>query len=706
MRLSFPLLLLVLAHGSGRAEDHLQSAAEINDYIDRTSGARVTFAMTGTVMRTDTTAHSNLIGTVLLSDATGRVILFNAQKTQPKPGDIIEVGGSGAISPAGSPVVSIHRMKQLGTAALPEPVSVPLDALNAEAHAYQTVCTEGTLIEVIRDELDSRSGFLLLKERSAIVPVFVSSVRVEAARKDIGARLRVCGRYHVRIDGIRRFSGPYIDNIERYETICPPPSDPFDVPDLDFRRNQSPKTISQLEKRQSAGFVRAVWETNKAIVLTDAGFMLNVELADGLALPRVDSRIQIVGYPQTDLFRIKLVKAQWKLASGVLTTPDSAKPLRLDMSILRLGFDRFSTDPQNIHGQLVQTQGIVQNFQHQSSAADAELRLTDGAHSLCVICPRGINLHALPQIGSTVRVTGICNQPSETWQPYLTFPHVYDCQVVLRDANGIETIRRAPWLTPLRVTILLIALGSGLLLVIFWNRRLNRLVARRGRELAREQLSHLASELRTEERTRLAVELHDALSQNLAAIACLVGTSENAVCHNPRLAQDGLRTANRILQSCRTELRHCLFDLRNNMLDETDFNTAISKTLRQLESNAEMRIRVDIPRSHLHESTAQTILSILRELVSNAIRHGQASTIMVAGSIANDTLLFSVTDNGIGFDPSRCNGPTSGHFGLDGIRQRLAKRNGRLTIESRLGRTHARMEIPLPHIENNRNIPS
>ncbi len=133
------------------------------------------------------------------------------------------------------------------------------------------------------------------------------------------------------------------------------------------------------------------------------------------------------------------------------------------------------------------------------------------------------------------------------------------------------------------------------------------------------------------------------------------------------------------------------------MLEEEDFPTAIRKTLAQLEPQAQISIRFAVPRSLFHDATAHAILNIIRELVSNALRHGKATSIKIAGSIDNGLLLFSVTDNGSGFNPETSPGPKSGHFGIDGIRERLSRRNGHLSFESHPGFTHARVEIPLPH---------
>ena len=152
-----------------------------------------------------------------------------------------------------------------------------------------------------------------------------------------------------------------------------------------------------------------------------------------------------------------------------------------------------------------------------------------------------------------------------------------------------------------------------------------------------------------------------------------------------------------MLNSCRTELRQCLFDLRSDTLEEQDFSIAIRKTLDQLETSASIAIRFNVPRQRLKDTTAHAILAIVRELTGNAIRHGGATDVRIAGCIDPGRILFSVKDNGCGFDPEKCDGPIQGHFGLEGIRNRLEKLDGTFTIDSKPGDgTKATISIPLP----------
>ncbi len=93
----------------------------------------------------------------------------------------------------------------------------------------------------------------------------------------------------------------------------------------------------------------------------------------------------------------------------------------------------------------------------------------------------------------------------------------------------------------------------------------------------------------------------------------------------------------------------------------------------------------DVPRPRIADNALNTVLSVVRELVANAVFHGKADEIRVEGSLADGTLRFSVSDNGTGFDPEDRPGVSEGHFGLQGVRERLATLGGGMSIDSAIG---------------------
>ena len=96
-------------------------------------------------------------------------------------------------------------------------------------------------------------------------------------------------------------------------------------------------------------------------------------------------------------------------------------------------------------------------------------------------------------------------------------------------------------------------------------------------------------------------------------------------------------------------------------------------------------MRFNVPRKLLPDNTTHALLRIVRELTQNAIRHGRAKTIRIAGCLENDRLLFSVSDDGCGFDTQNCPNVQLGHFGLQGIRERINQFGGEMSIKSEIG---------------------
>ena len=115
-------------------------------------------------------------------------------------------------------------------------------------------------------------------------------------------------------------------------------------------------------------------------------------------------------------------------------------------------------------------------------------------------------------------------------------------------------------------------------------------------------------------------------------------------------------------------------------------NAAIQLALSQIVSKTALNVRFAVPRVRLSDKTTHTILRIIRELATNAVRHGHASAIKIAGSIDGEKLRFSVIDNGTGFDPDHAAGVGEGHFGLEGIRERVDRLDGEVDISSSHGR--------------------
>ena len=258
--------------------------------------------------------------------------------------------------------------------------------------------------------------------------------------------------------------------------------------------------------------------------------------------------------------------------------------------------------------------------------------------------------------------------------------------LIPRTGPDIVVTRGQPLWTPARLGLVIALLLLIICVILIWNRSLKSLSEHRGRTLFDERMHSAAAELKTEERTRLAVELHDSISQTLTGVALQIDAAQGSERSNPTAAAKFLENARAMLASCRQELRCCIWDLKSRTFEEKDMTEALQKTLGPHLNETKLQVRFNVPRSVLTESSAHDTLRIVRELVINAIRHGHAKNIRIAGECRNAIVRFSVKDDGCGFSEVDVPGPSQGHFGLQGIRERIGNSNGLMEIESTPGK--------------------
>ena len=693
------LLVLALAPAAAPADGTadgavLRTIAEIDAFTEDATPRKVPFELTGTVVGTFVLPKT---GEVVLSDDSGTRMSFyrDLDLSRPEPGDTIEASGVANMSGEHEPYVLLEDFRVLGRGPRPEPVSVRLSELNAREHNLAVVRTEGTVVDAFPDEVDRRYTILLLEDGGAVVPVSFPRDAFGDRRDLVDARIRVTGVYRRNVEGVRKYSWPNIapSAPEDIEVVAPPPADPFAAPPLENRLYLTSDEIARMSRRTVSGEVLATWSGDRAMLRTGDGRIVNLTLAHGVALPPCGETVVAAGRPETDLFRINLAAARWKASPS---QPPAADEEAEDAAAAFWDDKGLHSINAQIHGTLLRARGIVRTL---PSADDPDLRfvLDAGDASIPVDVTSNPGIVDGLRIGSEVQATGRCILLTDPGRRDYDSAKVRGVALVLRSPADLVVLRRAPWWTPGRlyavIAVMLAALAGGFV----WNRALRHLADRRGRELSREQVAHAVAEFKTDERTRLAVELHDSLSQALSGVACHLAVGAGVFDDDPATAVRCLETARKMLDSCRTELRQCLFDLRSDTLEEPDFAAAIRKTLDQIDGYASLDIRSDVPRQLLRDTTAHAILSILRELTGNAIRHGGATKVSIEGAVEPDRLVFTVRDNGRGFDPAACDGPAQGHFGLEGVRNRLAKMNGAFTIESAPGAgATAVVVIPLP----------
>lgn len=569
------------------------------------------------------------------------------------------------------------------TTVLPE-----VDARQIASGEYERsrVSFRGVVASALKDQCDSRFHWIILRTDKGKVCASTSSsdFSLDELEKLKDAEVQVTARVS-RFVSWRRFLGYQlvIDRPSDVQVLTPPPENPFRAPPLADEFNP--------HRQQAAGFVRAV-SANQFFLLTDDGHSLPVKPIAFDRLPHVGDRVTVVGFADADTSYYRLEEALFRTETPRPPPEEPVKFADVGQIIVRQGGQWHLN--QDAYGAVCCLRGEVLQAGAEGMAPERYRLLDVGTRTFRIdLSNFDEAVRNRLAIGSVAEITGICHADFESDRSSIAFPHFQGFQLIPRTADDIRILRQPPWWTPARLQIAIGFLLAVLSLLGAWIIALRVVSARRARALAREQISSARAELKVEERTRLAVELHDSLSQTLTGVALQVDAALDVGTCGPA-ASGFLKTARQMLASCRQELRCCLWDLRSRTFAEHDMTEAIRRTIAPHTGDITASVRFNVLRDALSETTTHAILRIIRELVVNAIRHGHATQIRIAGERHGDTISFSVTDNGTGFDPSDMPGPTQGHFGLLGIRERLNELGGSLEIESSPG-SGARFVITL-----------
>ena len=670
----------------------IQTAAELGRATERYEPANRAFDITVRITQPPHFTRGNFFA----EDATGAIELntFPGDWTKIRAGDVYRFTGctSNLLKRIGIVHADCHSAEFLRHESAPEPLKVSANDFLSGKFPFRHVMLDGIMRNVLRDEIDPNYIYFILEcgdER-----VFA----VLAANEDVGVLAERFLNAHVTMTGCCSRDADSRAYCDYFLNLCSTKDitvrerladDPFAVKDIADTISMTPKTISTLGRRRATGSVLAVWSTDKALIKAEKGWPVLVTFAQGV-LPVPGSAIEVSGYPETDIYNINLTRAVWRPTEPETNTCRSV--LRTSPAGLTSDASGRPRLDAHTHAKWVELGGLVKRIRH-GKDDETIFALEDGGHSVDVLVTD--RSAALPLAeGCRVRVIGVCVMEKEPWRPNSIIPRITGISIVVNDPKDIRILSRPSWWTPARLVLVIAALLAALGLILVWNFALRLLVARRSRQLFKAEIAKVDAQLRIDERTRLAAELHDSVAQNLSGVSLQIDAAERLLDGERDRLAEKLHLASIALKSSRIELRNCLWDLRNQALDKPDMNAAILKTLAPHLGDTRLTVRFNIRRALISDNTAHAILRIIRELVSNAIRHGQAKTIRIAGGRDGGRILFSVRDDGCGFDPDAVPGMRQGHFGLSGIRERIRKLNGTLEITSSPG-TGAKFTISL-----------
>ena len=193
-------------------------------------------------------------------------------------------------------------------------------------------------------------------------------------------------------------------------------------------------------------------------------------------------------------------------------------------------------------------------------------------------------------------------------------------------------------------------------------------------------LELIAKKAISEERVRIARELHDELGPSMASLG--LGIDLAMVQNTPdQPLTDQLTQLRRSVTFLVDDIRKTVADLRSE--PEPSLSASLGEQLIKLDPDPEVAVEIE-ERRPPRPSISQELTAIVTEAIRNASRHAGARTVKVAGVVDFDQGWISIVDDGRGFDPSRI---PEGHYGLLGMKERAAKIGGRMDVQSGPGGT-------------------
>lgn len=180
------------------------------------------------------------------------------------------------------------------------------------------------------------------------------------------------------------------------------------------------------------------------------------------------------------------------------------------------------------------------------------------------------------------------------------------------------------------------------------------------------------------ERKRIARDLHDTVSQELfAAHMILSGVSQQALKLDREKMQTQLQSVAAILETAQKDLRVLLLHLRPVELEEKSLVEGIQILLKELEDKSDLKVSLKQNVSKLPKKIEEHIFRILQELISNTLRHAQASCLDVYLYQTDVELQLKVVDNGIGFQLGSLDDLS---YGLRNIKERVEDMAGNIQL--------------------------
>jgi len=215
-------------------------------------------------------------------------------------------------------------------------------------------------------------------------------------------------------------------------------------------------------------------------------------------------------------------------------------------------------------------------------------------------------------------------------------------------------------------------------------------------ERERQSLWHML-EASDHERQIISYEIHDGLAQYLAAANMQLQVSDQLRDSSMEEAKKAFDAAVQLVSQSHFEARRLISEVRPPVIDEVGLETAISPLIhaQRRRGGPKIEFHSSVQFDRLPAILENSLYRIVQEALTNACKHSRANRVRITLAQKGQEIRLEVRDWGIGFNPESVE---RGHFGLEGIRQRVRLLGGRLKITSAPG-DGTSIQVTVPIVE-------
>lgn len=582
-------------------------------------------------------------------------------------GDLIEIEGR-TIRGGFAPNLEPFRIRKLGRAPLHTPRRIPYAALVTGRHDCDYIEIEG-VVQRTWLASDPHPLYAEVAIEGGVIRAVFWDFSQDDVRRLVDARVSVRGNAGTlfgpteQLRGVSLFAGRTRD-----VTVLEPAPDPFSLAARSIRSMYNYSAVGEVNRRIRIRGAVTAYIPGRPIEVSDFSsdarfrYVRNIlYVRDSTSGARVETEqaadvkpgdvVEVAGFPAVTPGKPILKNAVFRVvgretepvpmtlaASGGLAADADAELVRMDASLLSI-----LTSPTERVLVLKRGETVFEAGIERSKA--------------------GPDLDAI-RSGSLVSIVGVY---SYQWGPPPSF------RLFLRAPADVAVLAAASWWT-LRHTVVMVfmLLAAGCIGVVWATT-----AARRKRQEYQAVLS---------ERNRVARELHDTLEQGLAGIALQLEAVSGSLEVSPDVARQSLDVARQMLRYGIEEARRSVMDLRSQALERSDLVGALTRLAYDMTTGTSTTARVHVSGEPQRLDVAQEhhLLHIGLEGLANALKHANARRIDIELRFRDHETDLVVRDDGRGLRP-RAAGAPDGHFGLQGVRERVDKLGGRLQIESEPG---------------------